>query len=78
MEVLHQRKTRSRLDFLHPSLQRKVHKMQTHMKETHDRKGHERKFTPGESVYVKTFGAELKWLTGTIIHMTSPSKSFIS
>ena len=42
------------------------------MKETHDRKGHERKFTRGESVYVKNFGPELKWLIGTIIHVTGP------
>ena len=38
MEVLNQRKVRSRLDFLHPSLQGKVNKKQTHMNETHDRK----------------------------------------
>ena len=42
------------------------------MIETHDRKGHEREFTPGESVYVKTFGPGLKWLIGTIIHVTGP------
>ena len=50
MEVLNQRKMTSRLDLLRPSLQGKVHKMQTQMKETHDRKGHERKFTSGECV----------------------------
>ena len=42
------------------------------MKEIHDRKGHERKFTPGECVYVKNFGPGLKWLIGTIIHVTGP------
>ena len=72
MEVLNQRKMRSRLDLLHPSLQGKVHKKQTQMKETHDRKGDDRKFIPGESVYVKNFGPELKWLIGTIIHVICP------
>ena len=59
MEVLNQRKRRSRLDLLHPSLQGKVHKKQTQMKDTHDRKGHERKFTPEESVYMsRTLGQD--------------------
>ena len=56
---------------LNQSLQGKVHKKQTQMKKTHERKGHEREFTPGESVYVKNFGPGLKWLIGTIIHVTS-------
>ena len=74
MEVLNQRKMRSRLDLLHPSLQEKVHKKQTQMRETHDRKGHERKFTPGERecviVYVKNFGPRLKTLIGMLIYVT--------
>ena len=72
MEVLNQRKMRSRLDLLHPSLQGKVHKKQTQMKETHDRKGHERKLNPEQSVYVKNVGPGLKWLIGTIIRVTGP------
>ena len=59
------------MEVLNQSLQGKVHKKQIQMKETHDRKGHERQFTPGESVYVKNFGSILKWLIGTIIHVTS-------
>ena len=72
IEVLNQRKMRSRLDLLHQSLQGKVHKKQTQMNETRNSKGHETKFTPGERVYVKKFGPGLKWLIGTIIHVTSP------
>ena len=73
MEVLNQRKMKkSRLDLLHLSLQGKFHKKQTQTKETHHRKGHERTFIPGESVYVKNFGPGLKWLIGTILHVTGP------
>ena len=61
MELVNQRKMRSRLNLLHPSLQGKVHKKLTQMKETHDRKGQEIKFTPGESVNVKNFGPGLKF-----------------
>ena len=72
MEVLNQRKMIYRLDLLDQSLQGKVHKRQSQMKETHDCKEHESKFTPEESVYVKNFGAGLKWLIRTIIHVTGP------
>ena len=56
MEVLNQRKMRSRLNLLHPNMKGKVHKKQTQMKETQDRKERERTFTRGESVYVTNFG----------------------
>ena len=72
MEVLNQRKMRFRLDLLHPSLQGKLHKKQIQVKYKHNSKRHERKFPPREIAYVKNFGPGLKWLIGTIIHVTGP------
>ena len=74
MEVLNRRKMRSRLDLLHPSLQRKVHKKQSHMKDLHGRGGgaQQRVFETGDNVYVKNFGPGLKWLIGVIRHVTGP------
>ena len=72
MEILNNRKMRSRLDLLHPSLPGKIHKKQKQMKETNDRRAHERHFEPGDSVYVKKFGPELNWLVGTTGHVTDP------
>ena len=63
MEVFIQRKMRSRLDLLHPSLLGKVHKTNS---ETHDRKGHERKCTRRGSVYVKSFGPGIIDVAGPV------------
>ena len=72
MEILNNRKMRSRLDLLHPSLQGKIHKKQKLMKETNDRRAHERHFEPGDSVFIKNFCPELKWLVGTVGYVTGP------
>ena len=72
MEVLNKRKMRSRLDLLQPSLQGHVRKKQTQMNMDHDRGTRKREFAPGDNVYVKNFGPGLKWLTGTIRHVTGP------
>ena len=55
MEILNNRKMRSRLDLLHPSLQGKIYKKEKPMKEPNDRRAHERHFEPGDSMYIKNF-----------------------
>ena len=72
LEILNNRKMRSRLDLLHPSLQGKIHKKQKLMKEMKDRRTHERHFAAGDSAYIKNFGSGPKWLVGTVGDVTGP------
>ena len=72
IEILNNRKMRSRLDLLYPSLQGKIHRKQKLMKETNDRRTHEQHFEAGDSVYIKNFGLGLKWMVGTVGYVTGP------
>ena len=72
MEILNNRKMRSRLGLLHPSLQGKIHKKQKLVKETNDCRAQERHFEAGDSVHIKNFGPGLKWLVGTVGYVTGP------
>ena len=72
IEILNNRKMRSRLDLLYPSLQGKIHRKQKLMKETNDRRTHEQHFEVGDSVYIKNFGLGLKWMVGTVGYVTGP------
>ncbi|XP_060742372.1 uncharacterized protein K02A2.6-like [Tachysurus vachellii] len=71
-ELLHGRKLRCSLDFIHPDLTRKIQERQQKQKVHHDKKAHERSFGVGDPVLVRNFTYGPKWIPGHIDTMTGP------
>jgi transposase InsO family protein len=71
-ELLFQRRLKTRLDLLHPTMQGKVHKQQLQMKQQHDKNKPERHFQVGDLVSVKNFGVGPQWISGTVVKISGP------
>ena len=70
-EMLFNRKVRTRLDLVQPSVERRVDQKQIQQKLYHDRAAC-RKFIVGSLVYIKNFGTGSKWLPGVVVKVTGP------
>ena len=66
-ELLLGRRPRTRLDLLKPNRAERVEKKQEEQKAKHDANAKPRKFSVGDSVFMRNFGAGGRWLPGTIV-----------
>ena len=71
-ELFLKRPLKTRLDLLHPSVERKVLQSQANQKKSHDAHSKDRSFDIGESVWVQNLRGEPKWLRGVILDQTGP------
>ena len=66
------RKLRSVLDLLNPSLTDKVESSQSAQKVSHDKRAKPRIFACGDTVYVRNYGQGPAWIKGTIVDTAGP------
>ena len=66
-ELFLKRPLKTRLDLLHPSVERKVLQNQANQKKHHDAHSKDRSFDIGEAVWVVNLRGEPKWLHGVIL-----------
>jgi len=71
-ELLMNRKLKSRLDLIVPSVQNDVKKKQFKQKWYHDKSSRPREFSVGDPVLVKNYAQGNKWLNGVIAEQTGP------
>ena len=71
-ELFLKRPIKTRLDLLHPSVERKVLQSQASQKMHHDAYSKDRSFEIGETVWVANLRGEPKWLCGVIIEQSGP------
>lgn len=70
-ELLFNRKVRTRLDLVQPSVERQVVQKQMQQKLNHDH-ADVRNYTVGDLVYIKNFSVGPKWLPGVVMQVTGP------
>ncbi|KAJ8385583.1 hypothetical protein AAFF_G00184450 [Aldrovandia affinis] len=70
-ELLMNRRIRTQLDLVRPSLAGKVGLNQAKQKEHHDKHARDRTFTEADSVYVRGYAGQ-KWIPATLIERTGP------
>ncbi|KAJ8403221.1 hypothetical protein AAFF_G00354380 [Aldrovandia affinis] len=70
-ELLMNRRIRTQLDLVRPSLAGKVGLNQAKQKEHHDKHTRDRTFTEADSVYVRGYAGQ-KWIPATLIERTGP------
>ena len=71
-ELLLNRRPRSLLDCLRPSIGRRVRQSQERQKAGHDARAHTRTLVIGERVLVRNFRDGSKWLTGVVVEVLGP------
>ncbi|XP_042613167.1 uncharacterized protein K02A2.6-like [Cyprinus carpio] len=71
-ELLHGRKLRCSLDFIHPDLTGKIQEQQQKQRVHHDKKTHARSLGVGDPVLVRNFTYGPKWIPGHIETVTGP------
>ena len=74
-ELLFNRKIRTHLDLLHPSLQNHVHKQQLSQKRQHDKTAKDRLIDVEDRVFVRNYdrrGRQNKWIPGVVVEKTGP------
>ena len=71
-ELSMNRKLRSVLDLLNPSLTNKVKSSQSAQKVSHDKRAKPRIFACGDTVYVRNYGQGPAWIKGTIVDTAGP------
>ena len=71
-ELFLKRPLKTRLDLLHPSVERKVLQSQASQKMHHDVHSKDRSFEIGETMWVANLRGEPKWLCGVIIEQSRP------
>ena len=76
-ELLFNRRPRTKLDLLRPSVEARVEKKQQDQKRAHDKSAKPRKFNLKDKVYVRNFTNGDSWTPGTIIKLISPLSSII-
>jgi hypothetical protein len=70
-ELLFNRKVRTRLDLVHPSVERRVVQKQSQQKLNHDH-AEVRSYQVGDLVSIKNFSVGPKWLAGVVAQITGP------
>lgn len=70
-ELLFNRKVRTRLDLVQPSVERQVVQKQSQQKLNHDH-ADVRKYQVGDLVNIKNFSVGPKWLPGVVVQITGP------
>ncbi|KAJ8391280.1 hypothetical protein AAFF_G00090670 [Aldrovandia affinis] len=70
-ELLMNRRIRTQLDLVRPSLAGKVGLNQAKQKERHDKHARDRTFTEADAVYVRGYAGQ-KWIPATLIERTGP------
>ena len=71
-ELLLGQQARSRLDLLKRHTAERVEKEQSQQKEQYDSRSRERKFVVGDSVFVRNYHQENRWLPGVNEQRTGP------
>ena len=71
-ELLFNRRPRTKLDLLRPSVEARVEKKQQDQKRAHDKSAKPRSFNLEDNVYVRNFTNGDSWTPGTIIKLISP------
>ena len=71
-ELLFNRRPRTRLDLMRPSVGARVQKKQYNQKQSHDKSAKPRSFKEQDNVYVRNFGDGESWIPGTITKLLGP------
>ena len=66
------RQLRTRLDLLKPNTAAQIECKQLNQKVSHDNSVQLKQFSPDQSVLVRVYGQQHKWIRGTILRSTSP------
>ena len=71
-ELLLNRRPRTRLDLIQPSVEARVEKKQYSQKRSHDKSAKPRSFKVQDKVYIRNFGDGESWIPGTITRLLGP------